>query len=117
MKHRRAESVAFDLPQWRCATYGLFWLVLVSLANIPGCASNATTAQTTTSYMERKQTQVIGDVRVSAAVPSATETRKIFDGSLYARGVQPVWLEIDNGSDVGVYFLPSGTDPLYFSPI
>ncbi len=66
--------------------------------------------------MERKQTQVIGEIRVSAAVPSARETREVLSASLYGRGVQPVWLEIENGSDVGVYFLPVGTDPLYFTP-
>jgi hypothetical protein len=66
--------------------------------------------------MERKQTQVIGEIRVSAAVPSAQETREVLSPALYGRGVQPVWIEIENGSDVGVYFLPAGIDPLYFTP-
>jgi len=117
MKHRLTDTVAFYQRQRRWPGYGLLWFVLVSLVNVVGCASTATAPETATSLMERKQTQVIGEIRVSAAVPSATETRQLFGGSLYAKGVQPVWLEIENGSDVGVYFLPVGTDPLYFSPM
>jgi hypothetical protein len=95
---------------------GLFLFALVSLVNMAGCASTATVPETSTSFLERKQTQVIGEIRLSVAVPSATESRKLFGGSLYAQGVQPLWLEIDNGSDAGIFFLPIGTDPLYFSP-
>jgi hypothetical protein len=86
------------------------------LVNAGGCASTETAPETAASFMERKQTQVIGEIRVSAAVPSARETREVLSASLYGRGVQPVWLEIENGSDVGVYFLPVGTDPLYLTP-
>jgi hypothetical protein len=66
---------------------------------------------------ERAQTQESRGIRVTAAVPSAEETRALFSSRLYSRGVQPVWLEIENGRDVAVTFLPVGLDPEYYTPI
>jgi hypothetical protein len=63
------------------------------------------------------QTQEKDGVRVSVAVPSADETRKLFGTSLYSRGVQPVWMEIENNTDNLFSYLPMGTDANYFSPI
>ena len=93
-------------------------LILALMINASGCANTTDTApETSTPFLERKQTQIQGEIRVSAAVPSARETRQTLGAGLYARGVQPIWLEIENNSAVGVYFLPVGTDPLYFTPI
>ena len=46
---------------------------------------------------KRAETQTVGSVRVSVAVPSPEETKAIFGLPLYDRGVQPVWLEVENG--------------------
>ena len=56
-------------------------------------------------------------IRVRSAVPSATETIRIFGVGLYARNIQPVWLEIENGRDEYVWFLQTGVDEGYFTPI
>jgi hypothetical protein len=56
-------------------------------------------------------------IRVSAAVPSADESRSIFGVDLDQRGIQPLWLEIENGSERPFYFLPTGLDPEYFAPL
>jgi len=69
------------------------------------------------NYLDRAHSQEKEGIRVTAAVPSAAETREIFGTSLYRRGVQPVWLKIENGRDEFVSFLPVGLDPAYFSPI
>jgi hypothetical protein len=53
----------------------------------------------------------------SAAVPSGDESRSIFGVDLNQRGIQPLWLEIENGSERLVYFLPTGLDPEYFAPL
>jgi hypothetical protein len=68
-------------------------------------------------FRERAEVQEHGGVRVSAAVPSADEARAIFGTRLYRRGVQPVWIEIQNGLDKELTFLPVGLDPDYFTPI
>ncbi len=66
-------------------------------------------------FRDRTQTQTKGRVTVSAAVPGPEETRALFDISLYDSGIQPVWLEIDNGTDSGIRYAPVGTDREYFS--
>jgi len=68
-------------------------------------------------FRERIQTQEMQGVIVSAGVPSASETRKIFGKPLYREGIQPVWLEIENRRDQPVSFLPVGLDPQYFTPL
>jgi hypothetical protein len=40
----------------------------------------------------------------------------LFGVDTYKRGVQPIWLEIENRNDAPVYFLPLSLDPDYFSP-
>jgi hypothetical protein len=56
-------------------------------------------------------------IKVSAAVPSAKEAQKLFGKPLYKKGIQPVWLEIHNGRNAKVSFLPVGLDPQYFTPL
>jgi len=68
-------------------------------------------------YRERIQVQEANDVRVSAAVPSAKETAEIFGKPLYKRGIQPVWLKIENDRNEAITFLPVGLDPQYYSPL
>ena len=69
------------------------------------------------AFLERALTQERDGVRVSVAVPSARETKQLFDANLYKRKVQPVWIEIENPRDEGAMFLPVGLDPAYFSPV
>jgi hypothetical protein len=65
----------------------------------------------------RTVTKVEDGIRVSAAVPSADEARSTFGIDLEQRGVQPLWLEIENGSEQGFYVLRTGLDPEYFAPL
>jgi LssY C-terminus len=65
----------------------------------------------------RAVTRTDDGIRVSAAVPSADESRSIFGVDLDQRGIQPLWLEIENGSERPFYFLPTGLDPEYFAPL
>ena len=68
-------------------------------------------------FRDRAVTQVDGEVRVTTAVPDASETRDLFGVSLYKKRVQPVWLEIENNTDDWIAFLPIGLDSDYHSPI
>ncbi|MGI9341856.1 MAG: LssY C-terminal domain-containing protein [Gammaproteobacteria bacterium] len=67
-------------------------------------------------FRDRAQTEVEGPVTVTAAVPGPEETRALFDLPLYDRGIQPVWLEVRNGTDSQIRYAPVGTDPDYFAP-
>ncbi len=68
------------------------------------------------NYQDRAQTQEKEGIRVTAGVPSAEESKDLFGEPLYRRGVQPVWLKIENNRDEYVSFLPVGLDPTYYAP-
>ena len=53
-------------------------------------------------FQSRIVTQSEGNVHVSAAVLSAEESKQVFATDLYERGIQPVWIEIDNRGDLRV---------------
>ena len=69
------------------------------------------------NFLERAQTKVQGKVRVTAAVLSAKETEQVFALPLYKKGIQPVWLQVENNEAEPTWFLPVGLDPDYFSPL
>ncbi len=56
-------------------------------------------------------------IRVSATVPSVEESRAIFGVDLFKKRIQPLWLEIENRTDQRFWFLPTGLDSDYFSPL
>jgi hypothetical protein len=56
-------------------------------------------------------------VRVTAAVPSAEESKALFGVPLYKKGIQPVWLEIENHDEKALWFLPASVDRDYFAPL
>jgi hypothetical protein len=90
---------------------------IVCIAILAGCASGFDPKpMESVPFRERTVTQVDNGVRVSAAVPSATETRDLFGVALYKKGVQPVWIEIENSTGEEVTFLPVAIDADYHSP-
>jgi hypothetical protein len=92
--------------------------VVCSLALIVACSSTPPALPGMEGdYLDRAQTQEKNGIRVTAGVPSAEESKELFGTSLYRRGVQPVWLSIENSRDEHVSFLPVGLDPTYFTPI
>jgi len=68
-------------------------------------------------FQERSQTQDDGKFRVTASVLSADETEAVFGFALYKKGIQPIWLEIENKDDEPTWFLPFSVDPDYFPPL
>lgn len=92
--------------------------IVCALALITACSSTQQTSPVYEgTYLDRAQTQEKNGIRVTAGVPSAKESKDIFGKPLYRRGVQPVWLKIENNRDEYVSFLPVGLDPTYYTPI
>ena len=92
-------------------------LIVLVLA-ITSCASRSYTppAPDAMDFLGRARTQEASGVRVTAAVPNAEESEAIFGLPVYEKRIQPVWLEIQNGTERRIRFAPVGTDPVYFSP-
>lgn len=81
-----------------------------------GCVSYHHASIKEVSFRERITIKSDGEVRVAAAVLGPDETRKLFGADLPARGIQPVWLEIENGSPSTLVFFMRSVDPHYYSP-
>lgn len=64
----------------------------------------------------RSLSQTEETVRVAAAVPGREETAAIFGVQLYDKGIQPVWLEVQNNGPEQIRYAPVSTDRFYFSP-
>ena len=92
-------------------------LLIAGLLTACASAPSSPGVENSLGFRERVQQQERAEVRVSAAVPSAEETRRIFGKNLYKKGIQPVWVRIENRRDEQIAFLPVGLDPHYYSPL
>jgi hypothetical protein len=93
-------------------------VLITGVAILGGCASGFDPKPIeSVPFRERAVTQTDDGIRVTTAVPSAKETRDLFGVALYKKGVQPVWIEVENNSGEGVTFLPAAVDGDYHSPI
>ncbi len=82
-----------------------------------GCAAFNPQPLNERPFRERATVQTQNGVRVLAAVLSAKETQSVFGLSLYKKGIQPVWLEIENNTRNHMWFAPLSVDRDYFSPL
>ncbi|MBN1491497.1 MAG: LssY C-terminal domain-containing protein [Phycisphaerae bacterium] len=90
-------------------------LILI-LVGVTGCATFSPVPIDDVPFRERAQTQQQGPVRVTVAVPSPQESRKLFGVDLAKKNIQPVWLEVCNEDTAPYWFFPSHLDPAYYSP-
>lgn len=69
------------------------------------------------TFLQRSITQEQGSVRVTAAVPDASETQELTGLNLYDQGIQPIWLKVENRSSEQAHIAHWSVDRDYFSPI
>lgn len=92
-------------------------VILASFSLLAGCATFDPTPLQDVPFTDRVQTQTKNNITVSIAVLSAEETRAVFDTNLYKKMIQPIWIEITNGRDVGLSLLTRSVDPNYHSAL
>jgi len=68
-------------------------------------------------YRGRALTKEDGVAGVTVAVPSAAESRRLFGVDVARRGIQPVWLRIENRSPRSLRLQVVNIDPRYFTPL
>lgn len=90
---------------------------IIASAMLLGCATFNVKPVKETTFRERAKTQTEEGVRISTAVLSAQETEAMFAVPLYEKGIQPVWLEIENNTPYRMWFMPVSVDRNYFSPL
>ena len=89
-------------------------VTLLLLLLITGCATPPQTESL--DYRARAESQVDDGVRVSAVVLSPQESENTFSIALAKKGIQPVWIEIENQEDKTFYLMLLSVDPDYFAP-
>ncbi len=92
---------------------GLTILASVALVLI-GCASTPTRPVDTTDYKNRLLTQEDDALRVSVAALSDEESERVYGVALAKKGIQPVWIEIENRDDRAYWLAATGLDPNFF---
>jgi len=89
--------------------------VLLAVLNLSACATFKPGSLDQLTIRDRAVTLEKDGLRVSTAVLSRTEAKQLFGANLHKRGVQPVWLEIENKTDKPFWLMLHGIDPNYFS--
>ena len=67
-------------------------------------------------FKERAVTRSDEVLTVTVAVLADDEAEQVFGRDVAGKGMQPVWLEVVNRSDVTYFVFPVGLDPEYFAP-
>jgi LssY C-terminus len=92
-------------------------MIIVLTLACCGCTMYRPQPAVNLASLPQLRTQIDGKVRVSAAVLTAEESRKVFGVAVYDSGVQPVWLSIENQDHVPYAFLAVSVDQNRFSPL
>jgi len=90
-------------------------LLVCGLACLAGCAPFEPAPVGRVPFLRQAQTEEQDGLRVTVSVPTGREARQIFGVPLYKKGIQPVWIDIENASDRTYWCMLSGVDPDYFS--
>lgn len=69
------------------------------------------------AYLERAKTQKASEVEVTVAALSDRESRAFFGVRMARKGMQPVWIDIHNGSGNALRLEPLSIDPAYYPPL
>ena len=92
-------------------------IVLVAVVAAGAFGGTTCSAQGSSSeavYVARAQSGTHGEVRVSAAVLSADESKSVYKVPLADRMIQPVWIEVENNENVPYWLMFAGLDPNFF---
>jgi hypothetical protein len=88
-------------------------LAVATLAlSVFGCASRPFLPSV--DYKTRAVTRQDGGLHVSAAALSARESATVFGVPLAKRGIQPVWVQVENREDRPYFLLFPGLDPDFY---
>ena len=105
------------LDRAQLSRIGLRVIGLAVVAITSGCSSFKPNQAERDVFLKRAAHAEDSEFKVSVAVPSIDETAKFFDRKLDLKGVQPVWVKIENVSDARAHFLAHSMDVDYFAPI
>lgn len=94
----------------RAAAMAIIGVAMATMA----CPAAAAEAQPYPGYLERAQSQTLGQVRVSAAALSSDESLAVYGAPLAEKLIQPVWIEVENNEELPYWAMFPGLDPNFF---
>ncbi|MGB5645336.1 MAG: LssY C-terminal domain-containing protein [Gammaproteobacteria bacterium] len=88
---------------------------LLTALVLAGCASAPPPSETEPlDYRSRAIMRTDGGVKVSASTLSADESREMYGFPLAKKGIQAVWIQVENNEDEAYWLLSPGLDPNFF---
>ena len=101
----------------RCRTIYLSLTTGLTALLLCGCVSmGALEEGDPDDYKHRLLTKIDGGVRVSVSALSPGEAEAAFGVPLAKKGIQPVWVEVENKDDTAYWLMHIGIDPNFFTP-
>src|SRR5437870_972421 len=91
-------------------------LVILFLFNAAGCSA-LVMPSANPSFIKHASVKENDKVRVSISVLTEEENREYFGRSLTSKGIQAVWLKVENHNTYSLWIMPSYVDPEYFSAL
>lgn len=83
---------------------------------IAGCAGFNPQPHDQVGFADRAVTQTSNRVTISTVALGPREAQAAFGVPMIKRGIQPVWVRVENARDETLYLLPLALDPMYFTP-
>lgn len=100
------------------ARSNLNYITLLSILVLfsAGCAStNYLHKSEILDYKSRAETFSNGAVQITASALSDDEAYEVYGLTLARKGVQAVWIEVDNGDEEAYWLMSPGVDPNFFA--
>jgi hypothetical protein len=96
-----------------------YWMLLLISAQLDGCATGTAyqpdADKNLPMRLGRIQRIVQDGVTVQVSIPTDDEASRYFGVPLSEYGIQPIWMHIENASDVDFWLMPIAVDPDYYS--
>src|SRR5262245_23974225 len=84
-------------------------------AVLAGCGTFVPPRVQDPAFERHAVTREKSNVTVTVAVLTARESKQFFGVPLESKGIQAVWLKVNNSNGYVVYLVPRSTDPNYYS--
>jgi len=107
-------SRAFIRTESKCGSLLILLLVLL-LSFMSGCATFEPKPFDEAVYLTHAVTRSDGDIAVTADILTREEAKEFFGFDFIGKGIQPIWIKIENKGKDPFWFVPHRLDPEYYS--
>lgn len=95
------------------------WILLLVSVFLAGCVTGIPAQPDAEKNLPMKLGRIQrleqGGVTVQVSIPTEDEASRYLGVPLSKHGIQPIWMRIDNASDVDYWLMPIAVDPDYYS--